>query len=70
MKKAALYGAVLERGRVTEVQEDRYRIVSLDRRGITTPPLPALQGTQVQAGDTVLFCMFDDGSGMVIAAMR
>ncbi len=70
MRKASFYGAMLERGRVTEVREGKYRIASLDRRGITTPLLPALHMAEAQAGDMVLFCMFDDGSGMVIAAMR
>ena len=61
------YGAPIERGRVKDVTQEGARVESLSRPGITTPPIKAIQGTEVQADDTVCFFMFSDGKGMIIA---
>ena len=36
------YGAVIERGEITEIRGTKYKIRSYDRDGIITPPLPVL----------------------------
>lgn len=70
MDHANDYGARLERGRVTERQDNACRVESYDRSGITTPPLPLRDGLQAEVGDKVLFFLFDDGTGVVIARME
>jgi len=65
-----MYGALLERGRVINSTDGRCGIESYCRAGVTTPPLPLLNGLEVELGDRVLFFMFDDGTGIVIARME
>lgn len=60
-------GAMIERGIVRAAADGRYTVESLDRPGVVTPPLGAL-GTHA-AGGRVYFCLFDDGCGLVLAAM-
>lgn len=69
MGTTSYYGAVLERGEVMEAANGKYRVESLTRIGITTPPLPALQGLSAQVGDRVYFYLFDDGTGILIAKL-
>lgn len=51
------FGAVIERGEITEVQEGEERLCrvrSLTRDGITSPPIPALKISReahISAGD-------------------
>ncbi|GHU83922.1 hypothetical protein FACS1894196_4610 [Clostridia bacterium] len=59
------YGARVERGRVTEVTADGTRVESLEREGITTPPIAVAQWVTVAEGDRVYFFVFDDGGGMI-----
>lgn len=62
------YGANIERGRVTAICEDGYRVDSYTRPGILTPPLPSLNGAAYSVGDRVYFFVFEDGHGLIIAA--
>ncbi|MGI6234433.1 MAG: hypothetical protein ACOYI6_04160 [Christensenellales bacterium] len=61
-------GALIERGRVIEKTDTGYRVKSLTRDGITTPPIPAMGGAEHQAGSLVYFFVFGDGHGMILAA--
>lgn len=62
------YGAAVERGSVTEVCEDGYRVSSYTRKGVVTPPIPAVGNTAYADGDNVYFFIFDNGHGLIIAA--
>lgn len=61
------HGAAIERGQVVTIAPEGARIKSLTRDGITTPPLPTMEGLTIQTGELVYFFLFDDGRGMVIA---
>ena len=63
------YGAVIERGIVQEANGDRYRVASLTRSGIVTPPIPSVRRRPHTVGEKVFFFLFEDGQGAIIAAM-
>ena len=63
-------GALIERGRVIEKTDTGYRVKSLTRDGITTPPIPAMGEAEHQAGSLVYFFVFGDGRGMILAAFE
>lgn len=63
------FGAHMERGKVTEFAEGKYRLESISRPGITTPPLSPIYGLELEVGDMAFFCLFNDGTGIVIAKM-
>ena len=67
--KAIRYGAVIERGIVAGIETEGYVIRSVDREGVVTPPLRALNGTYA-VRDRVFFFMFNDGDGAVIGRGR
>ena len=60
------YGAPIERGEVLEAAEGGYRVKSLTRPGVTTPPIPALLGDTFSVGEKVYFFVFGDGHGGII----
>lgn len=62
-----IYGAPIERGTVLNANNQRPTVESIDRPGAITGPLQVLQGMTVSSGDTVFYCAFDDGSGLVLA---
>lgn len=67
--KEEKYGALLERGTVTEIENGRYRVASGSRSGITSPPLAGMQDAEYQIGDKVLFFLFDDGDGLILTKL-
>ena len=67
MKKAD-YGARVERGIILLVTEHGHVVASLDRNGITTPPIQSVDGTAYSVGDIVYFFLFNDGSGKILCA--
>lgn len=62
--------AGFERGRIESSEAGGYTVASLDREGILSPPLPPMQNDTYAKGDIVLFCLFDDGTGAIICALR
>lgn len=65
MESATLGG--IERGRIKEIVDADYIVDSLDRSGITSPPLSAINEASYEQGDMVLFVLFADGSGKIIS---
>lgn len=63
-----LNGAVIERGVISEVKNGKYKIRSVTRYGIITPFMSAIAGIY-DVGDVVYYFMFDDGKGMILAAV-
>lgn len=61
------YGAVIERGIIQSATDEGYTVESLDRRGIVTPPIPAIHDESYTVGNTVYFFLFRDGTGRIIS---
>lgn len=60
------YGTI-ERGKILSASNGEYTIASLDRDGITTPPLkPVNTSATFSAGDMVYFFYFKDGTGRIL----
>lgn len=57
----------IERGSVKEASEAGYIVESLDRKGITSPPIQPINETTYTQGDMVLFVLFRDGTGKIIS---
>lgn len=62
-------GAFIERGVVLEASNGKYKIKSLDRDGIETPPIGAADTRTYSAGDRVYFFLFPDGTGRILCPM-
>lgn len=60
--------AEIERGTVTTT-EGGYRVASMDRPGIVTPPISAIGDKTYSTGDSVYFFLFPDGNGKIISKM-
>ena len=67
---------IIERGKVIETATTGYRIASLDRDGIETPPLKPIESGQnsgetptYNVGDMVYYFIFRDGTGRIICAI-
>ena len=56
----------IERGEIASVSDGLYTINSLDRKGITTPPMASVDGRSYLVGDRVYFFYFADGTGRII----
>lgn len=56
----------IERGQIVKVSEEKYTVRSLDRDGITTPPIEAINAETYSPGDKVYFFYFNDGTGKII----
>lgn len=65
----APYGAIAERGEIVKITERGYIVKSVDRPGTITPPMTDILGSIYNVGDRVIFFMFDDGNGRIIAAL-
>lgn len=69
-------GAAIERGRVQTVTKDDtgkitgYEVVSIDRKGIISPPILPIDSKTYTVGDTVYFFLFRDGTGKIICDMQ
>lgn len=57
----------IERGSVKEASEAGYIVESLDRKGITSPPIQPINENTYTQGDMVLFVLFRDGTGKIIS---
>lgn len=62
------YGAQVERGVIESEADSGYIVRSLDRPGIVSPPIKAMGGQSYAASDRVYFCLFRDGTGMILCA--
>lgn len=56
------WGAKIERGRVTGVDDGLYTVESIDRPGVTGYGLPCFWGS-VSQNEVVYFFLFPDGTG-------
>lgn len=66
-----MYGACIERGRIKTAEGGRYRVESITRAGITTPPLkPLFPERGYEVNDLVYFFLFTDGDGMILEKMQ
>lgn len=61
------WGARLERGEITEASAQGYTVVSSERPGIISPPISDMFGNDHDVGDRVIFFLFEDGDGRIIA---
>lgn len=61
--------AWIERGIIKGAEDGAYTVASLDRDGIETPPLLAIDETVYTVGDTVYFFLFRDGTGRILCAV-
>lgn len=60
-------GAWIERGTVINADNGQYTVKSLDREGIVTPPMGAVNDADTyQADDMVYFFLFRDGTGRIL----
>lgn len=64
------YGAVIERGTVISAGEKGYAVASLDRPGIESLEIEAIDGNTYTAGDVVYFFLFHDGTGRIICGEK
>lgn len=63
-------GAFIERGRIQTAENGRYRVQSVSRDGITTPPIGALlPEEEYSPGQLVYFFLFPDGDGLILTKM-
>ena len=60
------YGAIFERGKILAAAAGRYTVASLDREGIESPPISAINNETYTVGDMVYFFMFRDGTGKIV----
>lgn len=63
------YGAPLERGVIEEITDNRYRVTSIDRDGITSRPIKTISSGDLEIGDKVYFFLFPDGTGLILCKM-
>lgn len=67
---------IIERGEILEINQSGYVIKSLDRDGITTPPIKTIEDGQAgivppvyAVGNKVYYFIFKDGTGRVIGTV-
>lgn len=65
------YGALIERGRIAQADAEAgtYTVESLDRPGVTTPPMKTIDEAILDEDALVFFFMFNDGGGKIIGKM-
>lgn len=60
---------IIERGLIAGRDEAGWRVASLDRDGIVTPPLkPLTDGDSFMDGERVYYFIFPDGTGRIICS--
>lgn len=64
-----LYGALIERGIILSEESAAYTVKSLDRDGVVTPPITAINGGY-DPGECVFFFLFRDGTGKIIGSVE
>ena len=62
-------GATIERGKILAAETDGYIIASVDRPGIETGPIQAIDENTYTAGDAVYFFVFPDGTGKILCGV-
>lgn len=65
-EKQEMHGAALERGRVVNIENGKYRVESLDRPGLSSTPMKIFSGETLTKGDSVFFYLFADGDGIIL----
>lgn len=63
-------GVTIERGVVEQAAEGGYKVRSFTRHNIVTPVIPPMPGAAYQVGDRVYFFVFEDGHGLILAAIQ
>ena len=63
-----MYGAVVERGIIRAADQKKYIVETLDRKGIESLQITALNGAPFAVGDIVYFFLFPDGTGKIICS--
>ena len=63
-----MYGAVVERGKILAADEKKYIVETLDRKGIESLQITALNGAPFAVGDIVYFFLFSDGTGKILCS--
>ena len=61
-------GAVVERGKIRAAAEEKYIVETLDREGIESLQITALNGVPFAVGDIVYFFLFPDGTGKILCS--
>jgi len=61
------YGAPVERGEITKIENNLYVIKSMTREGVITPAMGTIDEKKYEIGDRVYFFMFNDGKGKILA---
>lgn len=56
----------IERGQIKSVSDEGYVVSSLDREGIETTPITAINDDTYSEEDKVYFFVFPDGTGKII----
>ena len=59
--------AAIERGQIKTVSDEGYVVTSLDREGIESQPITAINSNTYSEGDKVYFFVFPDGTGKIIS---
>ena len=60
---------IIERGEIVSVDQGKYKIASLDRDGIITPPMLPIDDKEYAVGDKVYYFYFKDGTGRIICGL-
>lgn len=60
------HGSALERGRVVGIENEKYRVESLDRPGLKSKAMKVFSGETLTEGDSVFFYLFADGDGIIL----
>lgn len=83
-RNEATPGVSIERGKIVEIQGDRYVVESYTKGGVKTRPIEAVNKyvneyegqppkerkyDEYLVGDSVYFFMFGDGRGMILGKM-
>ena len=61
--------AMIERGTIKAAEDGAYIVASLDRRGIESTPIKAIDDGTYTVDDVVYFFLFPDGTGRILCAM-
>ena len=76
MSEEKRYGARIERGILKEKSGEKFRVESICRPGVITPPLKPIPIPEEElpkpyaVGDRVYFFIFQDGGGAIIAPVE
>lgn len=60
---------MIERGKILKQEKNGYTVTSLDRNGIITGPLKAMNSEKYTTGEMVYFFSFRDGTGGILGTV-